>query len=101
MFTLIGGGMKRLDQSHRQMADVLPTKAKWVKEKALEFDPDNNTVSTSGGKTIKYDFLIIATGLQLNYGKVRRVSVRLIVANIHIHISIDTWPGGGPGDPWQ
>ncbi|EDX09190.1 sulfide:quinone oxidoreductase, mitochondrial [Drosophila simulans] len=70
MFTLIGGGMKRLDQSHRQMGDVLPTKAKWVKEKALEFDPDNNTVSTSGGKTIKYDFLIIATGLQLNYGKI-------------------------------
>ncbi|XP_016966902.1 sulfide:quinone oxidoreductase, mitochondrial [Drosophila biarmipes] len=70
MFTLIGGGMKRLDQSHRQMADVLPKKAKWVKEKAVEFDPDNNKVSTSGGKTIKYDFLVIATGLQLKYEKI-------------------------------
>jgi len=73
MFTLIGGGMKRLDQSYKQMADVLPKKAKWVKEKAVEFDPDNNTVSTSGGKTIKYDFLVIATGLQLKYEKVRTI----------------------------
>ncbi|XP_016991759.2 sulfide:quinone oxidoreductase, mitochondrial [Drosophila rhopaloa] len=70
MFTLIGGGMKRLDQSHRQMSEVLPKKAKWVKEKAVEFDPDNNSVSTSGGKTIKYDFLVIATGMQLKYEKI-------------------------------
>ncbi|KAH8294001.1 hypothetical protein KR054_007235 [Drosophila jambulina] len=70
MFTLIGGGMKRLEQSHRQMADVLPKKARWIQESALNFDPDRNEVSTSGGKTIKYDFLVIATGLQLKYEKI-------------------------------
>ncbi|KAH8304994.1 hypothetical protein KR059_001093 [Drosophila kikkawai] len=69
MFTLIGGGMKRLDQSHRQMGDVLPKKAKWIQESALNFDPDKNEVSTSGGKTIAYDFLVIATGMQLKYEK--------------------------------
>ncbi|KAH8240248.1 hypothetical protein KR032_012396 [Drosophila birchii] len=70
MFTLIGGGMKRLEQSHRQMGDVLPKKARWIQESALNFDPDKNEVSTSGGKTIKYDFLVIATGMQLKYEKV-------------------------------
>lgn len=70
MFTLIGGGMKRLEQSYKLMADVLPKKAKWLREKAVEFDPDNNTVRTSGGNTVKYDMLLIATGLQLNYNKV-------------------------------
>ncbi|KAH8303626.1 hypothetical protein KR018_008880 [Drosophila ironensis] len=70
MLTLIGGGMKRLDQSFRLMADVLPKKAKWIKEKAMEFQPDQNLVSTSGGKTIKYDFLVIATGMQLKYDRI-------------------------------
>lgn len=70
MFTLIGGGMKRLDQSHRPMSDVVPKNAKWIKEKATEFDPKSNTVTTSSGRQITYDVLIIGTGLQLNYNKI-------------------------------
>lgn len=62
--------MKRLDQCFKKMGDVLPKKAKWIKEKAVEFHPNDNAVCTSGGKTIKYDFLLIATGLQLKYEKV-------------------------------
>ncbi|KAH8379178.1 hypothetical protein KR009_003402 [Drosophila setifemur] len=70
MLTLIGGGMKRLEQSYKPMGEVLPKKAKWVKEKAVEFQPDENLVCTSGGNTIKYDLLLIATGMQLKYDKV-------------------------------
>ena len=72
MFTLIGGGMKRLEQSFRYMADVLPKKIQWIKERAIHFDPNNNTVSTSGGHDIKYDMLLIASGLELKYEKVMR-----------------------------
>lgn len=46
-----------------------------IKEKAVEFDPDNNTVKTSGGKTIKYDILIIAAGLKLDYGKIEGLGI--------------------------
>ncbi|ALC44017.1 CG14997 [Drosophila busckii] len=81
MFTLIGGGMKRLEQSYKLMADVLPKKAKWLREKAVEFDPDSNTVKTSGGNTIKYDMLLIATGLQLNYNKIPGLVDALSVPN--------------------
>lgn len=62
--------MKRLEQSQKPMSQVLPKKAKWLREAAIEFDPDSNTVKTTGGNTIKYDMLLIATGLQLNYNKV-------------------------------
>ncbi|SPP77457.1 sulfide:quinone oxidoreductase, mitochondrial [Drosophila guanche] len=81
MFTLIGGGMKRLEHSYKTMAEVLPKKAKWLKEKAMEFEPDNNTVCTSGGDTIKYDFLLIATGLQLKYEKIPGLAEALEVPN--------------------
>ncbi|EDW79189.1 uncharacterized protein Dwil_GK10182 [Drosophila willistoni] len=81
MFTLIGGGMKRLEQSYKPMADVLPKKAKWLKEKAVEFDPDRNEVQTSCGNTIKYDLLLIATGLQLKYNAIPGLLDALSIPN--------------------
>lgn len=70
MFTLIGGGIKTLKDSWRPMSKVLPTLAKWVQDSAAKFDPANNTVYTAKGDKIEYDFLLVATGLQLNYDKV-------------------------------
>ncbi|XP_030560753.1 sulfide:quinone oxidoreductase, mitochondrial [Drosophila novamexicana] len=81
MFTLIGGGMKRLEQSQKPMSQVLPKKAKWLREAAIEFDPDSNTVKTTGGNTIKYDMLLIATGLQLNYNKIPGLEEALAIPN--------------------
>ncbi|XP_030380227.1 sulfide:quinone oxidoreductase, mitochondrial [Scaptodrosophila lebanonensis] len=81
MFTLIGGGMKQVDQSYKLMSDVLPQKAKWIREKATDFDPDNNVVKTSSGTTIKYDMLLIAIGLQLNFNKIPGLVEALEIPN--------------------
>lgn len=70
MFTLIGGGIKTLKDSYRPMSKVLPTLAKWVKDSAVKFEPENNTVYTANGDKIEYEFLLVATGLQLNYDKI-------------------------------
>ncbi|XP_037933963.1 sulfide:quinone oxidoreductase, mitochondrial-like isoform X2 [Teleopsis dalmanni] len=81
MFTLIGGGMKRLDHSYKLMANVLPKKVRWVKDRAVNFDPKNNTVSTANGTSIRYDMLLIATGLQLNYDKIPGLVEALSIPN--------------------
>lgn len=70
MFTLVGGGMKSVEDSVRPMADVLPPLAKWVKDKAEKFDPASNSVTTKSGDIIEYDYLVVAAGLQLNYDKI-------------------------------
>ncbi|XP_067645667.1 sulfide:quinone oxidoreductase, mitochondrial isoform X2 [Eurosta solidaginis] len=69
MFTLVGGGMKDLEDSSRPMEKVLPSRVKWIQSAAVEFDPNNNIVTTENGIDIKYDMLLLATGLQLNYDK--------------------------------
>lgn len=71
MFTLIGGGIKQLQDSYKNMEDVLPKKAKWLKNNVMEFNPKSNSVTISNGDVISYDFLVIAVGLQLNYDKVK------------------------------
>ncbi|XP_014097758.2 sulfide:quinone oxidoreductase, mitochondrial [Bactrocera oleae] len=81
MFTLIGGGMKRLEQSYKPMAEVLPKNVNWIKSAAVEFDPKNNTVKTANGTNIKYDMLLVATGLQLNYDKIPGLVEALSITN--------------------
>ncbi|KAK6184652.1 hypothetical protein SNE40_007083 [Patella caerulea] len=70
MWTLVGGGIKSLDDSSRSMKSVIPSGCEWIKDKAVKFDPINNTVTTAHGTNVQYEYLVVAMGLQLNYGHV-------------------------------
>lgn len=71
LWTLVGGGLKSFDESYRLMSKVLPSDCEWIQDRAVSFDPDNNTVHTANGDKIKYEFLVTALGLQLNFDAVR------------------------------
>lgn len=70
MFTMIGGGMKKLSQSNYPMESVLPKGALWLKDRVNRFDPVNGFVQTENGSKIIYDILVLALGLELRYEKV-------------------------------
>lgn len=70
MFTLVGGGIKRFEQTSQKRSELLPKKADWIKERVTKFDPDNNQVTTESGDVITYEYLVTATGLQLNFNQV-------------------------------
>jgi sulfide:quinone oxidoreductase len=71
MFTMIGGGMKKLNQSYKQMEEVLPKDALWLKDTVTEIDPKKNQVTTDKGDTVKYEYMVVATGIELDFDKVR------------------------------
>jgi sulfide:quinone oxidoreductase len=71
MFTMIGGGMKKLNQSYKPMEDVLPKDALWLKDKVTEIDPKKSQLTTEKGNTVQYDYLVVATGIELDFNKVR------------------------------
>lgn len=81
MFTLIGGGMKTLEDSFMPMKDVLPGLAKWLKDSVSEFDPAQNLVRTKNGDTIEYDQMLVATGLELKYDQIPGVVEALSIPN--------------------
>jgi len=68
--TLVAGGVWEPNDVVFMRDDHLPSGVTLVKDTAVTFDPDNNSLTTAGGQTITYDYLIIATGLQLNYGAI-------------------------------
>ncbi|XP_069946797.1 sulfide:quinone oxidoreductase, mitochondrial isoform X2 [Cherax quadricarinatus] len=71
MWTLVGGGMKKLEDSGKPMSKVLPKKADWIKQCVVSFDPKNNKVMTDDGQEVSYEYLVIALGLQLNYNQIK------------------------------
>jgi sulfide:quinone oxidoreductase len=47
-------------------ADFQPAGVEWVKDMIVGCDPAANAVVTAGGQRIRYDFLVVATGVHLD-----------------------------------
>ncbi|XP_061190132.1 sulfide:quinone oxidoreductase, mitochondrial-like [Saccostrea echinata] len=67
LWTLVGGGLKTFEETVRPTSQVLPKDCDWIKAKVVNFDPDNNKVTTSDGQEIKYEFMVVTMGMQLNF----------------------------------
>jgi len=62
-WTLVGAGTYDYAKTARPMADQIPSKATWIKDKATGFKPEANMVHTATSGDITYDYLVVAPGL--------------------------------------
>jgi len=69
-FTLVGGGVTRLEETVRDEAAMIPAGVNWIQDAVTAFEPDANAVLTAAGKRITYDWLIVCPGLELNWDAV-------------------------------
>lgn len=96
MFTLIGGGIKKLEDSRKSMGSVLPKNAEWIKDSVQRIEPQGNFVTTQNGMKINYEFLVVAAGLKTDYTKVRlifftvAVVLRTILKKLFVTYETDT-----------
>lgn len=51
--------------------DFLPNDVKLIKDKAVEFFPEENYLNLSNGDKISYDYLVVAAGLVLDFSKIK------------------------------
>lgn len=80
-YTLVATGIWPVDKVSDRNADLLPGRVEWVKDMAAGFDPDASTLITEGGQRIRYDYLVVATGLHLDYAQIEGMDVSAIGAN--------------------
>ncbi len=71
LWTLVGGGAANKWDSVREMRSVIPKGAVWLKEAVSRFDPGQNKVITQDGTTYTYDFLVVASGIEINWGAIK------------------------------
>lgn len=80
-FTLVAAGLKPASYSVSTTAQWLPSGVNWVEEGAAEIDPEARRVRTEGGKVIAYDFLVLATGLTLDFEAIEGFSLDMVGTN--------------------
>ena len=80
-FTLVATGIWPMDKVSNSNQELIPAGVDWVQEMAREFKPDNNQVITDSGRVLDYDYLIVATGLHLDFEQVEGMDVNRIGSN--------------------
>ena len=91
-WTLVGGGVFSIDQTHRREVDLIPAGVHWIREAAAAFDPEHNSVTSSGGQQLSYDVLIVATGLSLRWDEIEGLTEALGQGGVCSNYSKDFAP---------
>jgi sulfide:quinone oxidoreductase len=95
LWTLVGGGAARVEDSVREQATLIPRGVRWIRDAAEDIDPVRREVRTRGGLRLGYDFLVVAPGIQLDWDKVRGLREALetecVSSNYDVRLAPKTW----------
>lgn len=70
-WTLVGAGVFNMKNTIHNEADVMPKEVKWLKQKAVSFQPEANTITLDNSDTVGYEYLVVAPGIQLNWNEIK------------------------------
>lgn len=110
-WTLVACGVWQPGRTLRPNADFMPRGIDWIRQPAVGVDAEQRRVSLADGSVAEYDYLVVATGLQLNYHLIDGMSPELVgshgIGSVYASLAgatrtrdaIDEWlaRGGGQG----
>jgi sulfide:quinone oxidoreductase len=108
-WTLVASGVWNPDKTLRPNAQFVPRGIDWVRQPAAGIDAENRRVELANGNHLDYDYLVVATGLQLNYHLIDGMSPELVgshgIGSVYASIegatrtrdAIDAWIAQGSG----
>jgi sulfide:quinone oxidoreductase len=70
LWTLVGGGVFPREDSVRDEAELIPDGVTWIRDRVESFDPDRDSVTVASGRTLRYDALVVAAGVQLDWDRI-------------------------------
>jgi sulfide:quinone oxidoreductase len=95
LWTLVGGGRAPAELSARKEESLIPRGVRWIRKRAGDIDPAANTVTTEDGQRLTYAYLVVAPGLQLDFGKVPGLTESLgrnrVSSNYRFDLAPRTW----------
>jgi len=95
MWTLVGGGEAKIGPTARPQSSVIPKGVTWIQAAATGVDPETNTVLLDNGSSVEYAWLVVASGIQLNWGGVPGLEATLgrnnVSSNYRYDLAPKTW----------
>ena len=77
-FTLVAAGLRGKDYVLSTTAEYVARGVRLVEERGAEIDPVAKVVTTDAGRRLSYDYLVLATGLALDYAAIEGMDVNRI-----------------------
>lgn len=71
LWTLVGGGASKRQDSERKMASLIPNGAVWIQEAVESFAPDTNTVTLADNTSLTYEYLVVAAGVEIDWDSIK------------------------------
>lgn len=94
-WTLVGGGEYDIRDTERDEASVIPAGASWIQQMVSAFKPEENKIVLQNSLEIAYDYLIVAPGIQLNWGEIKGLKETLgkngVCSNYSYETAAYTW----------
>jgi sulfide:quinone oxidoreductase len=91
-WTLVGGGEFNIKDTERDESTVIPEGATWIQQMVKDFQPESNTLSLADGTELGYDYLVVAPGIQLNWGDIKGLKETLGKNGVCSNYSFETAP---------
>ncbi len=93
LWTLVGAGVFPKEVTQRDEAAYIPDGATWIRDKVASFDPGQNRVTLAGGEVVEYEYLVVAAGIQINWGAVEGLEAALGDGSVCSNYSYETVEG--------
>jgi len=94
-WTMVGAGIFKAPVTSRPMASLIPAGTTWIKQAAVNFEPESNLVILKNELQISYEQLVVAPGLALNWGSIEGLKENLgrnsVTSNYSYETASYTW----------
>ncbi len=83
LWTLVGAGIVSKESTVRSQKSVTPPGVVWIADRVKRVYPEQKMLETVEGRTLHYEALVVATGLQLDFDKIDGLRGNLGRRGIH------------------
>jgi len=94
-WTMVGAGVFEPEATAKTMASLIPSGVRWIKAAVAAFEPDKRAVILEGCRVVKYQALVLAPGLKLNWDGIEGLSETLgrngVTSNYRYDLAPYTW----------
>jgi len=68
---LVGAGLEQKTAFRRPLASLVPKHIAHIAENVKLLSPSSSSITTTSGRTLSYDALVVAAGLQINWSGIK------------------------------
>ena len=94
-WTMVGGGIFNPESTAKTMGSLIPSGVRWIKAAVAAFEPEKNAVILDGCRVVRYDQLVVAPGLKLNWAGIEGLTETLgrngVTSNYRYDLAPYTW----------